>query len=1037
MKKGWRVFLAVLGSLLGLVVAVLITLTIMLTPSRLTGLINRYASHYLQADISVAEASLDLIKDFPDLSLVLKEGTIIVPAPEGKLKWIDSLLVFRKMEVSLRPAALLRKMVFISQLSLEHASIHLFTNLEDRSNWDIFPDSKDTLSPGYDVAFGKLSVTDTLHFTYHDYKDTVYYSVSISEMTADIPFSGTGHQVDIHSYSNTLIVGKNLLFDRIPFIVKGGISLENNFDDYYFRDCETVLGNVPLYINGFMGLRKDSLELKGVCRVDSTGFTDLYNAIPKNLLPARSPVTSSMPIKDLEVILKGAYHYDSGEFPVYSARITAGPGRITYLPSNITIPEFKAVLASSYHPAKGDFGTLSVNGLEAESPALQLSLQGVLSSFFREPAVSLSAGMNVHLDRLSELIGEMEAHDAHGDMAIDLNADFRLKDLDPSRLGNVMLLAYLRTDGFTLDLPADSIYCRANTTQLQLGITPGTALDLNLIADSLNIRYRGRELAALSETVLTAGSTPGMFTRDTTQVKPIAGFLQSRTLQVFVNDSTRIMINHGNIVFSLKPDDRDQAIPVVDFELDSRSAGGVYGLHRGRISNLYLKANLTQNRRDTIPDGRTDTRHEFAYADLDMGLERKNRGLLRKWNVNGTLQADGMQLATPLFPVRTQVRNTHLVLQDDRLEIINTQIKAGHSDLLLNGYLTDIRRVLLGHGSLGLNFDLQSDTLDCNELIRVVNAGISFADSLDSKEKSILQEKILHVESEKQLEKIISSGIDQQKTYEKLLIVPGNVNLQVVLAVSNAYYRSLQMKGLHGMLRAADRYLQLDQLQASSNAGDICINGLYATPDKNNLHVGLDIEMQNVLLEQVIRLLPPMDTLFPMISSFKGLADVQISATSQLDTNMNLVLSSFKGACRIKGDGLVLLDGKTFSEISRKLMFRKKALNLIDNIRVEAAVADNRIDVFPFIMEIDRYRTAIAGSHKMDGTFHYHISLLKSPVPFRFGLNVYGTPDDYKIDLGRSRFTDQHIPVLSYRIDSIRVNLKETISNYFKNFTFE
>ncbi|HPV87834.1 MAG TPA: AsmA-like C-terminal region-containing protein, partial [Bacteroidales bacterium] len=384
-----------------------------------------------------------------------------------------------------------------------------------------------------------------------------------------------------------------------------------------------------------------------------------------------------------------------------------------------------------------------------------------------------------------------------------------------------------------------------------------------------------------------------------------------------------------------------------------------------------------------------------------------------------------------------QVRNTHLVLQDDRLEIINTQIKAGHSDLLLNGYLTDIRRVLLGHGSLGLNFDLQSDTLDCNELIRVVNAGISFADSLDSKEKSILQEKILHVESEKQLEKIISSGIDQQKTYEKLLIVPGNVNLQVVLAVSNAYYRSLQMKGLHGMLRAADRYLQLDQLQASSNAGDICINGLYATPDKNNLHVGLDIEMQNVLLEQVIRLLPPMDTLFPMISSFKGLADVQISATSQLDTNMNLVLSSFKGACRIKGDGLVLLDGKTFSEISRKLMFRKKALNLIDNIRVEAAVADNRIDVFPFIMEIDRYRTAIAGSHKMDGTFHYHISLLKSPVPFRFGLNVYGTPDDYKIDLGRSRFTDQHIPVLSYRIDSIRVNLKETISNYFKNFTFE
>ena len=112
---------------------------------------------------------------------------------------------------------------------------------------------------------------------------------------------------------------------------------------------------------------------------------------------------------------------------------------------------------------------------------------------------------------------------------------------------------------------------------------------------------------------------------------------------------------------------------------------------------------------------------------------------------------------------------------------------------------------------------------------------------------------------------------------------------------------------------------------------------MYATPSVNDLSVGLDMEMHDILLEEVTRLLPSMDTLFPMISSFRGLADIQISATSQLDTGMNLVLSSLTGACRIKGDGLVLLDGETFSEISRKLMFRK-SLNLIDSIRAEATL---------------------------------------------------------------------------------------------------
>ena len=1014
MKKGWRLLIIVLGALVLLSVILTTALALILSPERLTGLINNYARQYLNASVTLSEARVNILNNYPNVTITLKDGHIIVPSPDPEKEWADSLLTFNKVEAVARPFSLLRKKIRISSLSLEHAAIRLFTNTADNSNWEIFNGtSGDTTSGGYTFSIGKLSASDTLHFSYEDMADTVIYRISIREMTAKSSLTGSALQTDIDSYSNTLIVGKDTLFNLIPFLVKGYITLENNFDDYYFRDCKTVLGNVPLYINGFMGLRPDSLELKALCRVDSTGFEALSEAIPDMILPPGLIQAPDMPVS-LEVKLNGAYYYGSGEFPVYSAHLKAGPGSLSYDPLKLAFPLFKTELSSSFDPQKGDEGTLSVHGLDVDSPALKVSLAGTVSSMFRDPSVKVSAKTHFVLDSLGSLLTDLRRHTAKGDINALLEADCKISDLNFTGLGTVMLRADVSTDGFSLDIPSESIFCRAGTTRIRAAIDPGKALDADLTTDSLKILYKGRELADISQTVLTAKSTPGMFTRDSTRVQPLEGVLKAKHLAVFINDTVRFGVDQGFLAFTMRADDQDQRIPVIDARLEANRAHGVYGIHTASLSDLNLSAGLTYNRRwvnrrDSLvrttrrsSDRRRTPRiqHEFSYADLDFDLDRESRGLLRKWDINGALQASGIRVVTPSLPPHTHMHSLNITLDGDRLEITNTQVKAGRSDLLLNGYVENIRRVLLGRGTLNMNFDLQSDTLDTNELIKAFS-----------------------------IEPGPGSG--------DLLIVPGNINLQVVMAVSNAYYRHLQMTNLHGLLRASNRYLQLDGLEASSNAGDISINALYATPDKDNLRAGLDIEMKDVLLEEVTRLLPSMDTLFPMINSFRGLADVQISVTSGLDAQMNLKFSTLTGACRIAGYGLVLLDGQTFSDISRKLMFRKKALNLIDSIHVEATMADNRIDVFPFIMQMDRYRAAIAGSHNIDRTFHYHISMLRSPVPFRFGLDVRGTTDDYDIDLGRTRFTDERIPVLSYRIDSIRVNLRESIRSYFENFTFD
>lgn len=85
-----------------------------------------------------------------------------------------------------------------------------------------------------------------------------------------------------------------------------------------------------------------------------------------------------------------------------------------------------------------------------------------------------------------------------------------------------------------------------------------------------------------------------------------------------------------------------------------------------------------------------------------------------------------------------------------------------------------------------------------------------------------------------------------------------------------------------------------------------------------------------------------------------------------------------------------------YHQIADKLRFKDKDRNLIDRITVDFIAKDRMIDIFPFALDMDRYRFLVGGKHSMDMSFNYHIDVLKSPVPFNFGLNVDGKIGDFK-----------------------------------------
>ena len=141
--------------------------------------------------------------------------------------------------------------------------------------------------------------------------------------------------------------------------------------------------------------------------------------------------------------------------------------------------------------------------------------------------------------------------------------------------------------------------------------------------------------------------------------------------------------------------------------------------------------------------------------------------------------------------------------------------------------------------------------------------------------------------------------------------------------------------------------------------------------------------------------MPELDSVLPMLRSFEGRVECDASTEFTLDERMNVSLPSVSAALRVRGDSLVLLDGETFSTIAKYLNFSKKTQNRIDSISAEVTVKNNEVQIYPFMVSMDRFRLGVGGKQNLDMSFNYHIVVLRPAILSAVGLDVYGKDFDH------------------------------------------
>ncbi len=844
---------------------------------------------------------------------------------------------------------------------------------------------------------------------------------------------------------------------RVPIELQADATLPERKDDALEIDLHSLLlklATLGLEAQGTVVKEPEQWDLDVTAAIKDCPIGDLMREYQDNI-PAFKKLKTNACIS-LDALVKGVY--GNGQMPAVDARIQIPLSSIDYeglgrkgrlaLDATITTDDLKAVDADVKR------ALIDIAGARIDASA---SIRDVLGD---DPLISLDGKVRARVDSLTRAF--TEGITGSGSIDAKLMGRARLSQLDMVHIGAANINCNLTASDLLVDIPEDSIHASLPSVKMNLS-TKGNKIDRN-------IRQGARVLALKADIDTLDVSMKDMFVRGGgvlllmqnsadilkggKELTPLMGLLKVKNLRLRDNDGLGVGLHDNTERFRITPATQDRPVPRLSLASESgrlrvRSGANMYALrdfkfdlaaarHQARRPNQTRMNHLLDSLQRVYPGVPRDSlfrhahltrmsrlkRDDFAASDISISLSQSMREYVRNWDIEGSLDLSRARIFMPSFPLRTALTQVKGKFDNDTLALENLTVTAGASDLSAQAKLTGLRRAMLGRGrsKMKLKADVQSNFLDANELMRAY-AYYSTYEPPTSLEGA----------SDEAVESAVSSAELPDSTGSKLIVIPSNLEVDFTLEASGIKYDSLLVSWAAADVAMRDRTIQVTNALAASNMGDIYFEGFYSTRSKEEIKAGFDLNLVDITAEKVITLFPAVDTIMPMLTSFGGDLDCELAATSDIDTCMNLILPSVNGIMKISGKNLVLKESKEFTKIAKMLMFKDKKKAIIDNMSVSGIIADDILQVFPFILDVDRYLLAASGIQHLSEGFDYHISVIRSPLMVKFGINAWGPDFDHiHYGLGKAKFKSPNIPVFTKPLEMVQYNLVAAIHNVFE-----
>ena len=679
----------------------------------------------------------------------------------------------------------------------------------------------------------------------------------------------------------------------------------------------------------------------------------------------------------------------------------------------------------------------------------------------KDPVIGLDGSLHARVDSLTQAFTREMGITGTGALDARISGRARLSQLNASAIGNTNLKADILAkdldiqdvrDSLTALIPSLALNVEAKGNKIDRNLPQGArVLALKADIDTLNVTLKDMFVRGGKVELLAQNSADIL--KGGKDLTSLMGILKVASLRLRDADGMGLSLRENTETFRIEPASKDRPTPKLTLRSKSGRVRGSLGANRVGLRDFsfdlsasrHVRRTLNTARRDRMLDSlqriypgvprdslfrharltrmEQESRDAWAAKNVKISLSSAVQEYARNWDVEGNIGLESGRLMLPAFPLATSLSAVKGSFDNDTLDLKNITVKAGESDLSASANLTGLRRAMMGSSRslLKLKADVTSNYIDANELMRAYAYYTTYqpADTLSQASDEAVEEAIGQAEL-------------PDTTGSKLLVIPANLEVDFTLEAAGIKYDSLLVSWAAADVAMRQRTLQITNALAASNMGDIYFEGFYTTRSQKEIKAGFDLNLVNITAEKVITLFPAIDTLMPMLSTFQGDLDCELAATTDIDTLMNVVLPSVDGIMKISGKDLGLQESPELTKITSLLKFNNQKELRIDNMSVTGIVQNNILEIFPFVLDIDRYQLAASGTQHLSQEFDYHVSVIKSPMVLKFGLNAWG-PDFKHIHyaLGKAKYRSANVPVYTKELNSVQYNLIGAIHNIF------
>lgn len=488
-------------------------------------------------------------------------------------------------------------------------------------------------------------------------------------------------------------------------------------------------------------------------------------------------------------------------------------------------------------------------------------------------------------------------------------------------------------------------------------------------------------------------------------------------------DSMEVVIDQPDIQAYVAYHTTDTTVmPVVDARIAFNRLSGHYTDMQADIQASTLTAQLQAPRLKATLQSNQVAAQMPNVANLNtqqISIEAAARynakggdNLLLKWNPRLSVSMQHAKVDLADWEQNIEIPEIDFAYTNRECKIEQSKLIIGNSDFALTGQLRNIGRWLREKGTLEGEMTFISEQTDANELLALLSA------DQGSEEESTSQNDTTSTPPTP------STDGDSPSEAAEPFLVPTNVNLTLNTQIKKAHLFNQTATNLGGRIYVKDGTLVLEEMGFICNAAKLQLTAMYRTPRRNHIYVGFDYHMLDVNIQELVNMIPQIDSMMPMLRSFKGEAEFHLAAETYTNAQYQIKPSTIRGAASIFGKDLVVMDNETFSTISKLLMFSKKTENRVDSISAEMTIYKKEIDVYPFCVSIDNYMVALGGRHNLDMTFNYDVNVLS---PIYLGVNVSGNLDDLNIKLAPCRFAKDFKPLFHRKVDTQSAEIRSMI----------